>query len=236
MDILRREASGELAAILGRSMLEHDRVQRTLQIGAAADKAITALPADQKHWLEEYARGVNASIAAQLGHLPVEFRVLGYQPAQWTPRDSILVELAMFQELTTGFPEKLNREALAAHLSPELMADLYPTGSWRDHYPGQPMPDISAPQPIFEDVPLDESQSKLHPPAGSGTPSIPRSMRNGLIHPACYQRPTLWRWNRPSRCSTRRATLALPDRTRGPSPARALLPESRCSPTTCTSI
>jgi len=126
------------------------------------------LPADQKHWLDVYARGVNASIAAQRAHLPLEFRLLGYQPAPWTPRDSLLVELAMFQDLTTGFPEKLGREALAAHLSPDLMADLYPVGSWRDHPPGQPIPDLTAPQPEIEDVPLDESQSKVRRPAEPG--------------------------------------------------------------------
>ena len=106
--------------------------------------------------------GVNASMAAQHDHLPVEFRLLGYLPAAWTPRDTILVELAMFQELTNGYPAKLGREALAVHLPPELIADLYPTGSWRDHPPGQPIPDVTAPQPEIKDVPLDESQSKLH--------------------------------------------------------------------------
>jgi penicillin amidase len=200
MDLLRRHASGQLAAILGRPMLQHDRLQRTLQLRAAADRAIAVLPPDQLHWLDLYARGVNASIAAQHDHLPVEFRLLDYQPAPWTPRDSILVELALFQDLTTGFPQKLAREALAEHLSPDLIADLYPTGSWRDHYPGQPIPDVSAPQPEFKDIPLDESQSSLHRPGapsiaassrwvGSktpgapsispGAPSIPRSLRNG---------------------------------------------------------
>ena len=171
MDMLRRHASGQLAAILGRSMLEHDRLQRTLQLRAAADRAIAVLPADQRHWLDLYARGVNASIAAQRAHLPVEFRLLAYQPAPWTPRDSILVEIALFQELTTGFPAKLGREALAEHLSPDLIADLYPVGSWRDHYPGQPIPDVSAPQPEFNDIPLDESQSHLRKPAPAATTS-----------------------------------------------------------------
>ena len=167
MDLLRRHAAGQLAAILGRSMLEQDRLQRTLQLRAAADRAIAILPADQRHWLEVYARGVNASIAAQHDHLPIEFRLIGYQPASWTPRDSILVELAMFQDLTTSFPEKLGREALTAQLAPELIADLYPTGSWRDHPPGQAIPDLTQPQPDIPDIPLDESQSRLHRPAAS---------------------------------------------------------------------
>jgi penicillin amidase len=189
MDLLRRHASGQLAAILGRPMLEHDRLQRTLQLLAAADRAIAVLPADQRHWLEVYARGVNASIAAQRGRLPIEFHLLAYQPAPWTPRDSILVELVMFQDLTTGFPAKLARESLAAHLSSELITDLYPVGSWRDHVPGQPMPDVSAPQPEFNDIPLDESQSSLRRPAPAATisPSDLLSLNQTLVlfHAPC---------------------------------------------------
>lgn len=169
MDLLRRHAAGELAALQGRAMFEHDRLQRTLQLRAAADRAWLALPSDQKHWLELYARGVNASMALQRAHLPIEFRLLGFQPGPWSPRDCILVELAMYQDLTTGFPTKLAREALGQHLAPELMADLYPVGSWRDHPPAQPLPDLTAPMPEFKDVPLDESQTRRLPPKTPAT-------------------------------------------------------------------
>jgi penicillin amidase len=192
MDLMRRHAGGQFAEIFGRSMLDHDRLQRTLQLGAAANRAIAALPADQRHWLDVYARGVNASITAQREHLPIEFRLIGYVPAPWTSRDSMLVELAMFQDLTTEFPEKLGREALAAQLPSDLIVDLYPTGSWRDHPPGQPIPDITAPQPEIPDVPLDESQSRLRRPAskpGTGATSsadlIALRQTLALFRPTC---------------------------------------------------
>jgi penicillin amidase len=81
----------------------------------------------------------------------------------------VLVELALFQDLTTGFPSKLGREALATHLPPDLIADLYPVGSWRDHPPGATIPDVSAPQPVIKGIPLDESQSKLRRPVDGAT-------------------------------------------------------------------
>jgi len=164
MDILRRHAAGELAQILGPSLIPHDRVQRILQVRAAADRAIANLQPDQLHWLQLYAQGVNASLAARGENLPIEFRILRYKPEPWTPRDSILVGLAMFQDLTNTFPQKLNREALSAKLPSELLADLYPVGSWRDHPPTQPIPDLTNPPTDFIDVPLDESQSKLTQP------------------------------------------------------------------------
>lgn len=171
MELLRRHAAGTLAEILGPTLIDHDRLQRTLQIRDAADRAIQVLPADQKHFLEAYARGVNASILAQHDRLPLEFRVLQFTPGAWTPRDSLLIAIVMFQDLSTSFPAKLGREALGAHLPPELAGDLYPTGSWRDHYPGQPIPDLTAEQPGFNDIPLDESQSSLRGPVAPHTPA-----------------------------------------------------------------
>jgi len=164
MDGLRRHAAGELAEILGPSMIEHDRTQRYLQLRAAADRALAVLPADQKHWLDVYAEGVNKRIAEMEGpggHLPLEFRLLQYKPAPWSARDSLLVGLAMFQDLSTSFPEKLDREVLQAKLAPELAADLYPVGSWRDHTPGQPVVDLTVPGKQIEEIPLDESQTEL---------------------------------------------------------------------------
>jgi len=135
MDALRRHAAGELAEILGSSLVEHDRLQRYLQIRATADRALTSLPSGQLHILEAYARGVNAFITTHQETLPVEFHLLHYQPAHWTPRDSLLVSLSMAQELSTEFPQKLNRETLSAHLPAALAADLYPITSARDHPP-----------------------------------------------------------------------------------------------------
>ena len=165
METLRRHAAGTLAEVLGKDLIPHDRTQRTLQLRAAADRAIAVLPPDQLHWLELYAQGVNASMDDQRKHLPVEFRLLGFTPEPWVPRDSLLVGLAMFQDLTNAYPVKLGREAIAAKLGPELTADLYPVGSWRDHPVVQPTVDLTQPPADFEEIPLDESQTRLRTPA-----------------------------------------------------------------------
>ncbi len=164
MDALRRHAAGELAEILGSGLIEHDRTQRILQIRAAADRALAQLGPDQLHQLQAYANGVNAFLAQNADHLPVEFHLLHYAPAQWTPRDTLLVQLAMVQDLSTEFPTKILRESFSAHLPPELLADLYPVGSWRDHPPSQAVPDLTSPRPEIEQIPLDPTQSQLANP------------------------------------------------------------------------
>jgi penicillin G amidase len=175
MDALRRHGAGTLAEILGPSLIQHDREQRILQLRAAADRAVAVLPPDQLHELQAYASGVNAYIASHNGQphnrvnspnaLPVEFHILHYSPEPWQPRDSILIGIVMAQDLSTEFPTKLNREAFSASLPPNLVPDLYPVGSWRDHPPTQQPPDLTAPSAPVEQIPLDPTQSRLLPPS-----------------------------------------------------------------------
>ncbi len=190
MDTLRRHASGTLAELLGRSLLPHDRAQRILSLGPAADRILKELPPDQMLAFERYAAGVNAAIAAT-PHLPVEFRVLAYTPAPWTARDCVLVSLVLFQELTDTFPHKLDREALTAHLAPsasrdlraQLLDDLYPVGSWHDHPPAQPTTDVTTPLDSIPDIPLDPSQVRLSSPPSAPATSL--LALNHLLAPAC---------------------------------------------------
>ncbi len=163
MDMLRRHAAGELAEVLGHSLLEHDRTQRYLQLRAVADRSVATLAPGERHALEAYSNGVNAAMAAAADHLPAEFRLLGYRPAPWQPRDSLLVSFAMAEDLSTNYPDKLNREAVASRLSPEDIAALYPVGSWRDHPPAEGKPDLTAPREMIN-IPLDETQAEVATP------------------------------------------------------------------------
>jgi penicillin amidase len=159
MDLLRRYAAGTLSEIMGERALEHDRLQRTLEIPEAAQIAWDAMTPDEHRYLADYARGVNAWIAQAGDHLPAEFRLLRYRPQPWQPMDSVLTGMNLAQSLSTDFPHKLSREVIEQRLhSPAMLQDLYPVGSWRDHPPVSNQPDITAPQPIPQ-IPLDPSQT-----------------------------------------------------------------------------
>src|SRR3984885_364436 len=161
MDMARRFAAGELAELLGSSVVEHDKLQRVLQIRPAAEHLTATMPEDQKHLFEAFARGVNAYIASHQDNLPAEFRLLDYKPRPWQPVDSWLVALNMVARLDTLYPWKLERAQVEAKLAPNLAAQLSPTTTWRDPPPTQSIPDLTAPQQNIPQVPLDESQSSL---------------------------------------------------------------------------
>ncbi|MBV8205857.1 MAG: penicillin acylase family protein [Acidobacteria bacterium] len=138
MDMSRRYSAGELSEVLGGAFLATDKEQRILRLRLVAEKAATRLDALDRAHIESYAQGVNAYITQHRNALPLEFRVLRYSPQPWTPADSLLCGILMSEMLNGAeWQVKLSREAVQGRLPPELLADLYPSTSWRDHAPGE---------------------------------------------------------------------------------------------------
>ncbi len=94
-----------------------------------------ASPESRRHF-EAYARGVNAFIESHRERLPLEFRLLHYQPGAWTPEDSALIAGQMVEDLTHySYRSTLTREKILAKLGPQLTADLYVNSSPYDRPP-----------------------------------------------------------------------------------------------------
>src|SRR5438067_1374599 len=90
LDYMRRQARGELAAVLGESAVGSDRAMRTLGLRRTAELDAVALPGEVAEALDGLAAGINAW-AEQVRRLPVEYELLGYRPTPWRPVDSIAV-------------------------------------------------------------------------------------------------------------------------------------------------
>ena len=187
MDTFRRNANGELAQILGASLVKHDRAQRVLQFRLTAQRIYSNLPAQDRARLDDYARGVNLFIAQHQDTLPPEFKLLLYRPQPWSGVDSVSIGLMLVQSLDTHWDVKLTRERIAADLhNPKLEADLYPVGSWRDHPPTGIQLDLSQPHPepppsTDEDEDDDRSQAGVQLPASEDI----HALRAALGLPAC---------------------------------------------------
>jgi len=146
MDAYRRTANGELAEVMGSSLLRHDKMQRLQQFRNLAHRIHANLPAEDRARFEAYARGVNLYIAQHQDSLPPEFRLLHYKPQPWSGVDSVSIGMMMVDMLDTHWYSKLARERIAVKLNnPKLESDLYPVGSWRDHPPTGDLLDLSQP-------------------------------------------------------------------------------------------
>ena len=95
MDLARRRAAGELAALAGAAALPLDREIRLHRFRAVAARAHARLPPRDRAALDAYAAGVNAGLDG-LEVPPFEYLLLRRTPAPWRPEDSLLVVLSMF--------------------------------------------------------------------------------------------------------------------------------------------
>ena len=139
MDFLRRTARGELAEILGPVALEVDKLHRIYGFRNIAEKLLENASTQTLQVLEAYARGVNFFIKeCDAGSLPVEFRILGYQPRDWTAVDSLALGKLFAEKLSFSADVDLLR-ALLSDLPDETFNDLLPETSPLDVIPdGQP--------------------------------------------------------------------------------------------------
>lgn len=103
MDLLRRQASGTSAELLGPGALPADIRARTLGLRRAAEASWGAHNETMRALLEAYARGVNAWLR-QTGHpLPLEYGTLELTRAsipEWTPVDSLVIAKALAFQLS----------------------------------------------------------------------------------------------------------------------------------------
>ncbi|MDH5020890.1 penicillin acylase family protein [Halobacterium rubrum] len=126
MDLQRRLMRGQLSAVVGEAALDSDEFRVQMDFAQAADANWGALQdrdPEVAGLLEAYADGVNAAREDQ--SLPPEFVLLDYEPAAWTPTDTLLLQLQISWTLTGSFAS-LRRDVLAGELGADAVDELFP--------------------------------------------------------------------------------------------------------------
>lgn len=153
MDLLRRRAAGELAALLGAPVLPADREARVHRFRHRAEGFLAALPAGERELLSRYTEGVNAGLA-DLSARPFPYLLLGQTPEPWTEIDGLLAPIAMYFTLQDNQNRReLRLLELRAALPPAVHAFLTAPGtSWDSALAGDVLPDPPIPGPEAIDL------------------------------------------------------------------------------------
>ncbi|WP_457424862.1 penicillin acylase family protein [Roseateles sp. P5_E7] len=101
MDLMRRNAAGELSALVGAKALPLDKARRVHRFRHRAEAGIAALPVEERALLDAYVSGVNAGLGA-LGGRPPEYLLLRQQPRSWLAADTVLVAYGMYLDLQSS--------------------------------------------------------------------------------------------------------------------------------------
>ncbi|HRN19538.1 MAG TPA: penicillin acylase family protein [Trueperaceae bacterium] len=130
MEFQRRVGSGRLSEVIGEATVSTDRFIRTLGIEQAAESGLEALSPEARGLIDAYVAGINAYLAQRRGALPVEFLLLGFEPAPFEPVDVLVWAKMMAWDLGDNWSDELLRAQLVKQLAPAdvsaMIAELWP--------------------------------------------------------------------------------------------------------------
>jgi penicillin amidase len=109
LDLTRRYAYGRMAEVVGPKALLLDEAQRAADVAGIAARQLGALSPSDRRAVVAFSDGVNAAAGSQ--PLPIEFRMLDYRPAPWTPQDSLAVSVVASLELADSWHDVFARDA-----------------------------------------------------------------------------------------------------------------------------
>lgn len=164
MDLSRRQASGMLSEVVGAATIDKDKFFRTLGLRRAAEASYPEYDQSSRDAMQWFADGVNVFMkeAKAEGTLPLEFKLLKYEPAEWTPTDSLTIGKYMAFDLGGHWSGQAFRYWALGTFSKEKAYDLFPS------YPKDAPEILSAYEEV--DMNLEKSfASAVIPPEFNGS-------------------------------------------------------------------
>ena len=128
MEFQTHAAAGRLSELVGEAAIEYDRFHRRLGMVYGARNAVKGMQANPESWaaVTAYSDGVNAYInSLNVRDLPVEYKILDYQPEAWSPLKVGLMVKNLANTLT-GESSDLRMTNTLNKLGADLMSELFP--------------------------------------------------------------------------------------------------------------
>ncbi|WP_246267401.1 penicillin acylase family protein [Nonomuraea typhae] len=142
MDFRRHVTAGRLSEMFGAATLGNDKAIRTMGWRRIAEQELSMLSERTRRYLDSYAKGVNAWLAANpnASDRSLEYSVLklqnsAYRPEPWSKLDSVAWLKAMAWDLRSNMEDEIDRALAAAKLPRERVDQLYPGYPFAKHQP-----------------------------------------------------------------------------------------------------
>ncbi|MGE0552930.1 MAG: penicillin acylase family protein [Gemmatimonadales bacterium] len=158
MEMWRRQGEGLLSEVLGPEFVERDRFARLLQYRGDMSAEWTSYAPDTRAIVRAFVAGVNAYVAEVKGRPPIEFTMLGFEPALWA--DEVPLQRMAALSMTGNALREITRAAQVAALGADRVRRYYPIDPDRALDPvadldltGIGLPSLGAAAPSYGAVP-----------------------------------------------------------------------------------
>jgi len=129
MDLQTKAAEGRASEIAGSRAINYDKEQRRLGMRFGAENALRDMEKDPVSlaMFSAYTKGVNAYIhSLKESEIPVEYKLLGFEPEEWTNLRTALLLKMMARQLSSGTERDLAYTNAKKIFSPEDFNAAYP--------------------------------------------------------------------------------------------------------------
>ena len=133
MEFQTHVAAGRVSELIGSKALEFDKTQRRRGLLLGAEKALKSISEDPEVQLvlQAYANGVNTWIDMLTpATLPVEYKLLNYEPETWSTLKTALLLKFMAWDLT-GRNSEMDLSVIRSALGPDFVERFYPENTPR---------------------------------------------------------------------------------------------------------
>ncbi|QFY14915.1 penicillin acylase family protein [Nonomuraea phyllanthi] len=142
MDFRRHLTAGRLSELFGKATIDNDKAIRTMGWRRVAEQELPELAQQTRDYLDAYAKGVNAWLAANpnASDRSFEYSILkiqngDYEPEKWTAADSVAWLKAMAWDLRSNMEDEIDRALALTKLPRERVEQLYPGYPYDRHSP-----------------------------------------------------------------------------------------------------
>ena len=182
MEFQTLASAGRLSEIVGNAAIGYDKGQRRKGMVFGAEltaQAMTEDP-DQKRLMDAYRDGVNEYISSLNNkNLPLEYKLLDYQPEPWTIHKTGLLLMYMSDMLAGGESDLENTNALKLWgketfdmLFPDFYQDQDPVIPRERDWSDIEMSEVKKPETNFPSEFISKTMDKPHPHNGSNNWAI----------------------------------------------------------------
>ncbi|MCA9944680.1 MAG: penicillin acylase family protein, partial [Anaerolineales bacterium] len=126
MEVFRRSPSGRMSEIVGDQAVFIDTFNRNMLMRETAELIWEQMDPDSKEILQAYTDGINAYLEENKNALPIEYKILMFEPEPWSPVDSLVWGNAISLQLSSNRRLELIRMQVFAAVGQEGMEMLFP--------------------------------------------------------------------------------------------------------------
>ena len=133
IEVWRRTGAGELAEVLGAEYLSRDRIARLVRYRGDIDAEWASYSPQSREIAEAFTSGINAYVEQNRDNLPIEFELLGFEPAVWQAEDVLLRVAGLL--MVRNVSQEIARAQMVSQLGVAMTQKWYPTDPARELRP-----------------------------------------------------------------------------------------------------